>query len=183
MQSPAYWKWKIEHIWYSFEEQVRIYVIIWEICTCLWAALWRSSLMHVCSKKQYFCAYEQVNRLKYKLWGHSHAAVITCRVPVCPLPNQFQSARFQSWAARPTTYRWPKLFPLQQSGHNQSVYINKNIKKNWDNLFFLPSKYKKKDLITEQGLLLVWHHLYKCSLRTPGCVPSWISSRPKYKGA
>lgn len=41
--------------------------------------------------------------------------------------------------------RWPTLFPLQWSGHNQSGYVNENIKKeNWDYLFVLPSKYKGK---------------------------------------
>lgn len=66
-----------------------------------------------------------------------------------------------------------------------SVYINENIRKeNWDYLFVLPSEYKEKGLIRKQGLLLVWDHPYKCSgsVCTLRCVPSWISSRPKYKG-
>lgn len=64
--------------------------------------LYEDLLSCMCAQKSSIFVHTQA---QYKLWGHSHVALIICRVPVCPLPNQFKPAWFQSTAARPTTYR------------------------------------------------------------------------------
>lgn len=191
MQSTAYWKGKTEHIWYGFEEQVRIQLITWETCACLWAALWRSSLMHGAQKSSICVHVKQVHRLntgcKDTHMQHSSPSLQSPSLsPAKPaqistIPEQSNKTHYIQKKA----VRGPTLFSLQWSGHNQSAYINENIKKeNWDYLFVLPSKYKEIGLLREQSLLQAWEHLYKCSgsVCTPGCVPSWISSRPKNKG-